>query len=504
MAKSQTHYSGLSLLWRTVLALMIGVIVTQILMYLWIQRSVSSHFEHMDSEVLTHAAFDLRQRLPFSADRLPNSPSHPHSTNISLPLSYDLNIVVVNQAGDVISSIPDDFYPVLRQSLIEQKQDNTDPQSATNLGLNSLWQYPTDQQFTLPIADKYYRAIIIRQADQQALIALPIEVHRQYLAQFNRELALMLLAITLLLVSIVAVSVYWGFAPLTTISAKMKQINSEQLDDRIDVRSMPSELRPLAESYNAMMNKLESNFETLARFSDDIAHELRTPLASLNTQTQVMLSQPRAVEDYIEQLHHQHETLAQLSTLINNMLLLAKTQQGLQDAQLLPIDLGELLQKLVNYYEWMAEERNIAIHTSGNFGQLKAEPSLLQRLFANLLSNAIAYAAPDSTLSLAASLVHTSYGVNVEVRVRSQLAQPLTQAQANKLTERFYRQSSPHSPHRHGNSASPLPTGTGLGLSIAQAIAIAHKGSMKIDIIDGDKQISYFEVCVVLPALVIS
>ena len=131
MAKSQTHYSGLSLLWRTVLALMIGVIVTQILMYLWIQRSVSSHFEHMDSEVLTHAAFDLRQRLPFSADRLPNSPSHPHSTNISLPLSYDLNIVLVNQAGDVISSIPDDFYPVLRQSLIEQKQDNTAPQSPT-------------------------------------------------------------------------------------------------------------------------------------------------------------------------------------------------------------------------------------------------------------------------------------------------------------------------------------------------------------------------------------
>lgn len=477
MTESKLADRRLSLLWRTVLSLTLGVILTQILIYAWVQRSVTTHFDHMDSEILTHAAFNLRQRLSNeSSDPTIATTNPPSIYNSTAELDYELKAIIANEDGQVLRSMPQDFYGSLPQ----------------DFSLDTLWQRPSEQQFSLTIGKNHYRAIVIRHSQKLALIALPVEVHHQYLAQFNRQLSWILFAITLLLVSIAAFSVYWGFAPLSTISAKMQRINSEQLDDRIAVQSMPRELRPLAESYNAMMDKLESNFDALSRFSADIAHELRTPLASLNTQTQVMLSKPRAVDEYIEQLHHQHETLAQLSGLINNMLLLAKTQKGLRDSQLVAVDLSKLIAKLVSYYEWMAEERNIELQVSGEFGHVRGDASLLQRLFANLLSNAIQYAASDSLIIITAPQFATTSDLNNDdnenqarspqrlITVSSRLAAPMTQAQADKLTERFHRQQ----PLSQGQS------GTGLGLSIAQAIAIAHRGLLTVRIVDEE----YFEV----------
>lgn len=467
----------LSLLWRTILLLTVFVIVTQIFLYIWIQRSVRGHFEQMDTETLTHAAFNLRQRMSASGidKHITTRPASQLVTDqfvddqplVNPNLDYEVKTVIANSDGQIISSLPKDFIDTITDS---------------NL-LDSLWQRPHDQTFNLQLADRHYRAIIIEHSAYLALIALPIDVHHQYLIQFNRQLILILMVITLLLVSIAAFSVHLGFAPLATFSYKMQRINAEQLNDRIVVKDMPSELRPLAEAYNAMMDKLEHNFDSLSRFSDDIAHELRTPLATLTTQTQVMLSKPRANIEYVEQLHHQHDTLEQLSTLINNMLLLAKTQRGLYDSQLNQVDTEALITKLINYYEIVAEDRGIAFKKSGNFKVLLGDESLLQRLFANLLSNAIYYAAADSLITIKATAA--SKPSIAKIIISNRLDKPLTQIQADKLFERFYRHDKDNVWH----------AGTGLGLSIVQAIAHAHNG--EINIVVTDKYC--FEVSITLP-----
>nr|WP_227678771.1 ATP-binding protein [Psychrobacter faecalis] len=288
-----------------------------------------------------------------------------------------------------------------------------------------------------------------------------------------------------------------GFAPLATIRQKMSRINADQLDDRIVIADMPSELRALAESYNAMMDKLAHNFETLSRFSDDIAHELRTPLATLSTQTQVMLSKPRASNEYIEQLHHQHDTLAQLSSLINNMLLLAKTQKGLIHSQFNRVDSDLLLTKMMEYYEWIAEDRAITFKKIGDFKIVLGDASLLQRLFANLIANAVYYAASNSIIHingkvitdkvaenrqvLSSSGMPTSY---LQISFTNRLTAPMTQAEVDKLSERFYR---------HHKTLS-MHAGTGLGLSIVHAIVNAHNGKIAITVKDG----YYFEVSIKL------
>lgn len=338
----------LSLLWRTILLLSLCVIVTQIFLYVWIQRSVNEHFEQMDAEILTHAAFNLRQYMDSnSIVDTSNTKKKPLSQQAlalqNASIDYEVKTVITDNNGQVLISVPTGFIN----------------QSSHSGAVKMLWQKHHEQPFDLKINDRHYRAIVIQHASRLALIALPIDVHHQYLAQFNRQLIVILIAITFLLVSIAAFSVHLGFAPLATIRQKMSRINADQLDDRIVIADMPSELRALAESYNAMMVKLAHNFETLSRFSDDIAHELRTPLATLSTQTQVMLSKPRASNEYIEQLHHQHDTLAQLSSLINNMLLLAKTQKGLIHSQFNRVDSDLLLTKMMEYYEWIAEDRAI-------------------------------------------------------------------------------------------------------------------------------------------------
>ncbi|KAA0914558.1 histidine kinase dimerization/phospho-acceptor domain-containing protein [Psychrobacter sp. ANT_WB68] len=472
----------LSLLWRTLFLLTLCVVITQICLYLWIQRSVNGHFEQMDSEILTHAAFNLRQQM---TDSLLNDQGETWFSNQPVSkqpqqlqdavLEYDVKTMITDNQGQVLTSNPKGFMS----------------QSNSKRSVKDLWQQHHDRPFNLKIDSRHYRAIVIQHSGRFALIALPIDVHHQYLAQFNRQLILILIAITFILVSVAAFSVHLGFAPLSTIRQKMTRINAEKLDDRIVVNEMPSELRPLADAYNDMMEKLEQNFESLSRFSDDIAHELRTPLATLSTQTQVMLSKHRNSNEYVEQLHDQHETLEQLSNLINNMLLLAKTQKGVYDSKFTAVDTDSLITKMISYYDFIAEDRGIVFEKSGDFKAVLGDDSLLQRLFANLISNAIYYSASDSVITIAASTTdnstmnHTERGNRsvssqsflkpyLKITLTNQLYEPLTQIEANKLHERFYR-------HHKRNS---LHSGTGLGLSIVQAIVNAHDGKMSITVKD--------------------
>ena len=396
-------------------------------------------------------------------------------------LDYDLKTLISDKNGNLLSSDPSNFINDL----------------PADFSLLQLLQDYRDQQFMIKINNRDYRAIIVTHQEVLAFIALPIDVHHQYLIQFNRQLSLILIAITLLLVSVAALSVHWGFAPLATIVQKMKGINLQRLDERIVVGDMPLELRPLTESYNSMMVKLESNFESLSRFSDNIAHELRTPIATLSTQTQVMLTKPRESDEYIEQLHHQHDTLKQLSAMINDMLLLAKTQKELSDSQISHVDIESLITKLIDYYEMIAEDREIIFEKSGDFKTVLGDKGLLQRLFANLMSNAIYYAASNSTIMISATVLTSSTSLNapkddiqspeqlwLRITMTNRLDKPLNQIEADKLFERFYRHDKTNTMH----------SGTGLGLSIVQAIANAHNGKVSITI----KDECLFEVAVKL------
>ena len=88
------------------------------------------------------------------------------------------------------------------------------------------------------------------------------------------------------------------------LSRKIGSITADKLDIRLNPLEVPVELAGLVGSFNAMIERLEAGFEQLSYFSADIAHELRTPVTNLTTQTQVILNQPRTESEYVEILYY--------------------------------------------------------------------------------------------------------------------------------------------------------------------------------------------------------
>lgn len=140
----------------------------------------------------------------------------------------------------------------------------------------------------------------------------------------------------------------------------------------------------------------------LSVFSADIAHELRTPLSNLLTQTQVILSQPRTLEDYRENLHSNLEEPQHLAQMVGDMLLLAKADNGLLQTRREPLALDTELSALAEYFSPLAEEAGVHLRVDAS-GQLQADRLLLRRALSNLIDNALRFTPPGGELRLSAT-----------------------------------------------------------------------------------------------------
>src|SRR5690606_26128114 len=150
-----------------------------------------------------------------------------------------------------------------------------------------------------------------------------------------------------------------GLRPLRDVTQVVASVSARSLTERIPTQQVPVELQPLVVAFNAMLERLEEAFERLSHFSADIAHELRTPVSNLLTHTEVVLSRGRSLEDYRDNLHSNLEELQRMSRMIDDMLFLAKADNGLIAAEHAPVDLSALCVNLLEYYEVAAEERAI-------------------------------------------------------------------------------------------------------------------------------------------------
>jgi two-component system heavy metal sensor histidine kinase CusS len=214
-----------------------------------------------------------------------------------------------------------------------------------------------------------------------------------------------------------------------------------------------------------MLERLEGSFRRLADFSSDIAHELRTPISNLMTQTQVVLSQPRSAEEYREILHSNLEEYERLARTIGDMLFLAKADNRLVVPRREAVDLAEEVKRLFEFYDAMASEAGVSLNLEGK-GSVDGDRLMLQRAVSNLLANAI---------------LHTPKGGNVPVRIeRGQDAVILTvenpspeilPEQLDRLFDRFYRLD----PSRRKDTGE----GAGLGLAITKSIIEAHGGRVE-------------------------
>lgn len=252
-----------------------------------------------------------------------------------------------------------------------------------------------------------------------------------------------------------------GLRPLRQVTRLAASMSAQSLKKRIALAPIPHELQQLVSSFNAMLARLEDAFVRLSNFSADIAHELRTPLSTLITHTEVVLARPREVGDYAENLYSNLEDLRHMSRMIDDMLFLAKADNGLIIPACKPIALEALSKKLIDYYQILADERGIQLTLSGS-ASILGDEQMLYRAIANLLTNALRYTAAGKCISVNISQSATATLLTVE-----NPGAAIAPEHLQRLFDRFYRAD----PARREGSSN-----AGLGLAIARSIVEAHQG----------------------------
>jgi two-component system heavy metal sensor histidine kinase CusS len=259
-----------------------------------------------------------------------------------------------------------------------------------------------------------------------------------------------------------------GIRPVEEIATTARHISSTNLRERILPEGYPSELASLAGTFNEMLDRLEESFDRISRFSADIAHDLRTPVNNIRGEAEVALARARTVDEYREVLGSCLEEAVRLSDLISDLLFLARAESPLTHLHRAPVNVGELLGSVCDYYEASAAEGGVSLTTTVGPDPIIAEldRTLIQRAVGNLVANAVAHTPPGGSVMLGVeaegntvriAVADTGIGIPAEALPR--------------VFDRFYRVDASRS-HASG--------GTGLGLAIVQSIMVLHGGKADI------------------------
>ncbi|HLI59367.1 MAG TPA: HAMP domain-containing sensor histidine kinase [Solirubrobacteraceae bacterium] len=268
--------------------------------------------------------------------------------------------------------------------------------------------------------------------------------------------------VALLATTAIAVITGWllagrALAPLRRITATARRVSGENLGERIALQGPDDELKVLANTFDRMLERLDGAFASQRHFVASASHELRTPLAIMRTEIDVALADPDAGAVELRAMAEAvRETVDRCESLIASLLVLARSEATSGRRE--PLDLAVLAADCVTDLSAPAREARIEVRTDLAEAWIDGDPSLVERMVANLLDNGIRHNEPGGWLS-----------VSTEMRERSAVLRvanggpPIDRAAAAGLTEPFRRLS--HS----------VP-GFGLGLSIVRAIAVAHGG----------------------------
>jgi two-component system heavy metal sensor histidine kinase CusS len=262
-----------------------------------------------------------------------------------------------------------------------------------------------------------------------------------------------------------------GLAPIARVTSAARLVSSQTIGAaRIDLRGAPAEIAELAETINAMLDRLGEAFRKLKDLGADLAHELRTPVQNLRGEAEVALLKDRSPDEYRAALGAVLEECDRLSRLIDDVLLIERTEAR-PELDLAEIDLARELDELRSYYEASASARGIAIAAAPAPERLpiRADRTKIRRALGNLIDNAIKYTPEGGRVALAARDAGPD---GVEIAIEDQ-GIGIAPADLERVFDRFFR--------AEKSRARAGPGGVGLGLPIARALVRAHGGEVTLE-----------------------
>ena len=254
-----------------------------------------------------------------------------------------------------------------------------------------------------------------------------------------------------------------ALSPIAAITTQARRIKRDNLNERLSLAGPQDEVRELAQTFDEMLDRLQTAFETEQRFTSDASHELRTPLGLLKAQISLALARPRDADTLTQMMRAMEGDVDRMTRLVETMLSLARTEIPLNNH--VQVDLAELLCGLMRQMQDANVSRRIQFSLespSTSNAKIMGDPDRLTQLFMNLLDNAVKYS-PD--------------GGSVHVGLR-----PQDKCWEVEITDQGIGIAPEHLPHvfdrfyRTDVSRVRETGGIGLGLPIAQAIAKQHGG----------------------------
>ncbi len=264
------------------------------------------------------------------------------------------------------------------------------------------------------------------------------------------------------------------FAPATAMSDRARQIDAENLNERIHVENPRDELGTIAQSFNQLLDRVSAAAMRERQFMADAAHQLRTPISVIQTATGVILSsEQRSAEEYRSVLDIIATYARRLSRDVDDVFRLARADAGFKSILMQNLYLNEVVLDAVRAARVLAQQKNIEIVASAiEDSPYHGDEALLGEMILNLLDNAIKYTPEGGAIHL--ELKRSDPHYTVEITDNGVGIAPIHQP---RIFDRFYRAApeAPASPDETVNAA-----GSGLGLPIALWIARSHNGSLEL------------------------
>ncbi len=297
----------------------------------------------------------------------------------------------------------------------------------------------------------------------EVLLALDLSHHTHFLASVRKATWAGVAVAALVAALFGWFAAHRGLAPLRRVTETARRLSARQLGERLAATDAPLEVRDHVDAFNGMLARLEAAFQRLADYSADIAHELRTPISNLMTQTQVALSRPRTIDEYQDILASNLEEYERIARMVSDMLFLAKAEENALAHAGESIDLASEADALIDFYEALADERQVRIERQGQ-ASVHGDRLMLQRALSNLISNALRHTPAGGAITIAIE----AHAAQVRIAV-SNVGDPIPPDQLERIFDRFHRASTQRA--RHGE-------GAGLGLAITRSIVRAHGGEI--------------------------
>ena len=258
--------------------------------------------------------------------------------------------------------------------------------------------------------------------------------------------------------------------PIREITRAARRIEVERMDSRIEVPPSKDEVTELADTFNHMLDRLQTGLRQQQRFVSDASHELRTPVTVILGYSDLLSrwgrENPEVLDEGIESIRSEAEDMQQL---IEKLLFLARTDQKRQVLHKEEMELSELVEDIMRKMEMVEKEHEISLSRNDK-GRIYADPVLMRQMLRIFLDNAVKYTPAGGRISLSSE--HEGNCIHLAI---SDTGIGIAPEHQEKVFERFYRVDASRSKAEGGVS------GTGLGLSIARWIAEQHGIELRLE-----------------------